>query len=487
MNLSKVATKQIIVVFSIIYIIANAIFIANEFYWLNLLPLVLLFIYLLFFQFERYIFILIALLPISVPLHNIITGLKFDISLPAEALIILAMLFFVYKTAFDLKFNNRLLKHPVTISVFLYLIWIFLTSVTSSIPLVSFKFLASKIWFIIVFYFILTHLFIKYKNFFTYFWCFVLPMIIVIIYANYRLYTGGMVNTISVANQVSVPFFPDHTSYAAAIAMIIPVIVSIFFVKRKSSFNQKVFFLFILVIYILALVFSYTRAAWLSLLAASFFVIPALLRIKLNITLISVIIISTLIYFNWTNIQIALAHNKQNSSASLSKHVSSVSNISTDASNLERINRWHCALKMFEEKPVLGFGPGTYMFKYAPFQANIDRTIISTNAGNRGNAHSEYLGPLAETGLIGMLSFIAIVLTTLLTASRVFLTAKRRKVKYLALALMIGLISYDFHGGMNDFLDLDKLNALFWGFTAMIVALDLYHTNSKENKSIFKY
>ena len=34
-------------------------------------------------------------------------------------------------------------------------------------------------------------------------------------------------------------------------------------------------------------------------------------------------------------------------------------NVSTDASNLERINRWNCAIRMYAERPFLGHGPGT--------------------------------------------------------------------------------------------------------------------------------
>jgi hypothetical protein len=40
---------------------------------------------------------------------------------------------------------------------------------------------------------------------------------------------------------------------------------------------------------------------------------------------------------------------------------------------------------------------------------------------------------------------------------------------------MLGLITYYLHGMMNDFLDMDKITALFWGFTAALVALDVYH------------
>ena len=63
---------------------------------------------------------------------------------------------------------------------------------------------------------------------------------------------------------------------------------------------------------------------------------------------------------------------------------------------------------MWKERPVFGWGPGTYMFQYAPFQAAEDRTIISTNFGVQGNAHSEYFGPLSEQGVLGMLLMLAL-------------------------------------------------------------------------------
>ena len=109
-----------------------------------------------------------------------------------------------------------------------------------------------------------------------------------------------------------------------------------------------------------------------------------------------------------------VSDNKQDSSSSLTKHVRSIYNIKSDASNMERINRWNCALSMFKEKPILGFGPGTYQFQYGIFQMYKDKTIISTNSGDMGNAHSEYLGALSETGVIGLgllLLFITIIST----------------------------------------------------------------------------
>jgi len=39
---------------------------------------------------------------------------------------------------------------------------------------------------------------------------------------------------------------------------------------------------------------------------------------------------------------------------------------------------------------------------------------------------------------------------------------------------LLGLVTYYVHGVMNNFLDTDKASVPFWGFTAVIVVLDLY-------------
>ncbi|MCD6346488.1 MAG: O-antigen ligase family protein, partial [Bacteroidales bacterium] len=171
----------------------------------------------------------------------------------------------------------------------------------------------------------------------------------------------------------------------------------------------------------------------------------------------------------------------QDSSDNLTEHVQSISNISTDASNLERLNRWSCALKMWVEKPLLGFGPGTYMFQYAPYQKKAQKTIISTNAADGGNSHSEYLGPLSEFGILGFLSMLLLVYFAVSTGIRVYHKQTDPTLKMIAIAMTIGIISYFFHGIMNDFLDTDKASALVWGGMAMLVVLDREVIGSKSD------
>ena len=157
-----------------------------------------------------------------------------------------------------------------------------------------------------------------------------------------------------------------------------------------------------------------------------------------------------------------------------------MSNVSSDASNLERLNRWNCAVKLFKEKPFSGWGPGTYSFVYAPFQESSDLTIISTNFGNGGNAHSEYLGPLAEQGIIGLLIMVTLVGIFFYLSGKYYIKSNHIFNKQLCLMIILALTTYFSHGVLNNYLDTDKASIPIWGLLAIFVCLDTYY--DKVNK-----
>ena len=134
-----------------------------------------------------------------------------------------------------------------------------------------------------------------------------------------------------------------------------------------------------------------------------------------------------------------LEKNKQGTSANFIEHLQSISNVTTDDSNLERLNRWASAIRMFRDRPMLGFGPGTYQFEYAPYQRYSEKTRISTNAGDRGNAHSEYIGPLSESGVLGMVWVICILVFVIRTGMRVYRRSDSKEIKMISLLGFIGL------------------------------------------------
>jgi putative inorganic carbon (HCO3(-)) transporter len=471
-------------VIGIVFVITNTICIFKEFYWLNLIPLALVVVYLAIFKLNILIFTIVALTPLSVPLREIITGAPIDFYIPTEPIIAGIMLLYFIKLLYQKNIDISILHHPITIAILINLAWMLITCITSTMPLVSFKYLTARIWFLVIFYFLASQLFVRFKNIQVYIWCYSLTFIIVIVYFTVRLSGFGFDKL--AANWITRPFYADHTSYAAAIAMLIPVMFGILFIRRKASNSRRFFYIGMIIFYILSLILSYTRAAWVSLAFAMPVLIAMKLRINIKAQLLILLGTLAIISIYWVDVEIMMQRNTQNSSDNLFKHLQSIYNIKSDDSNLERLNRWNSAIQMYKEKPVFGFGPGTYMFKYAPYQASYLKTSISTNTGTLGNSHSEYLGPLAESGLFGSISFIIIVFTTLFTASRLYFKAHKRKVRIMALSIMIGLVTYCVHGFMNNFLDTDKLSALFWGFTAMIVALDVYHNKEKNPISMNK-
>lgn len=461
---------------SIAFVALNSVAIAKEFFYFSLVPLGLLIVFLALFALDRLLMIVIFFVPLSVPLTYFMPGLSFNMALPTEPLLFGVLLLFILKLLFEKKFDRKVLLHPISIAIYFNLFWILLTSISSTMPAVSFKFLISRLWFVVAFYFLMTQIFVQYKNIKPFLWLYILPFLVVIAYTIARHISFGLHNN-QAAHFVMQPFYNDHTSYGAMLAMYFPALVGLAF-RSDYSRNQKLLAGIVLLIFIPAIVLSYTRAAWVSLAGALGVWVVLMLRIKLRTLIVLGVVLGGLLATQWTQIQHRLEKNRQDSSANLAEHVQSIANIASDASNLERLNRWKCALRMFEEKPVLGWGPGTYMFQYAPFQKYRDRTIISTNAADGGNAHSEYIGPLAEMGVLGAVSVLLIVIATLYTGIRVFRRAKEKEHKMLALTMLLGLVTYYLHGFLNNFLDTDKASVPFWGFMAVIVALDLYHVKN---------
>ncbi len=459
-----------IYILSFLFIALNSVLIINEFYYLALLPLVLAIVFLAFFDVEKLMWFIVFATPLSLNLEELELG-GIGMYLPTEPLMFGVMILFFLKVIYDKGFDQRILRHPVSIAIFIHLAWLLITTFTSEMPIISLKFLVSRLWFVVCFYFIGTQLFLKVNNYRIFYWAYLIPFVGVIVYASIRLASLNFDE--KAAHWVMEPFYKDHTSYGAVLAMFLPI--TFIFIDKSEKFYFRIFSVVVLGVVSLGTILSYTRAAWLSLAAALvlYFIYKYKIKFKylLNVGIVGI----ALITLNWNSLILDLERNNQDSSTKLSEHVESISNVSSDASNLERLNRWNSAFKMFQERPIFGWGPGTYVFQYAPFQSAKDKTIISTNVGNNGNAHSEYIGPLAESGLIGMLTVLFLVGMVFYKGSNLYHTLPKGKIKTVVLCTLLGLFTYVIHGLMNNYLDTDKASVPFWGFIALIVAIDVYH------------
>ena len=456
------------------FVALNSILLALEIYYLPLLPAVLMFLVLALVAVDKYLFVVVFFVPLSIPLSKLVEGLAIDMYLPTEPLLAGLLLLYVMKYLMGDRVDLKVLRHPVTLAIYFHLAWLFLTSLTSSDLLVSFKLLVSRLWFIVGFYLVASQLFRKEKNMHTYAWVFIIAFTGVIIFTLVNHSQFGFDNQM-MAHKASSPFYKDHTSYGATLGFILPVIVALFLFIKRGNMNIRFLMGLLILLFLFATVVSYTRATWISILASGGIWALIKLRVRFEFVLVGVVMMIVFFFSIRTELMVQLEQNRVESSGEFSEHVQSISNISTDQSNLERINRWSCAYRMWKDKPLFGFGPGTYQFEYGRYQRSYEKTRISTDFGTRGNAHSEYLGPLSESGVFGLLSILLVIGTTFYTGIRVYLSSKKRSIRIFSLAVLTGLSSYYLHGILNNFLDTDKISALFWGFSAMLVAMDIYH------------
>jgi putative inorganic carbon (hco3(-)) transporter len=421
---------------------------------------------------DNFLYAIIFFVPLS--LQQDLPG-GFTISFPAEAMAVLLILYSLANIGRIKVPDRRIFAHPVFLILVVQVGWMVVTTATSTIPLVSMKRTIIQILYIFIFFFLFLTRFTS-------------PAAILRFYG---LYTLGLVVPIlhgfiwhaqySFSQQSSYympqPFYIEHTLYGATLAFVIPVIFYLALVP--SPYNrrklQRVLFRILLLLCILAEFFAYSRAAWMSLLMIPFFLLVFRYRIRIRYLLAAGAVFGIVLALNTTALMDYLGRNEASSNrGNLKEQVESVSNIQSDISNLERINRWKCAFRMFREKPLTGFGPGTYQFEYGRFQVKREMTRISTYHGEKGNAHSEYLGSLAETGIPGLVIYLSVMIIVLYHALRVIYRTHDRQIRALAVTITVCLLPFWFHTIFNAFIDTDEIGSLYYGSVAAITALDLY-------------
>ena len=460
---------------SISFLLLNQLLIGLGFIWFSIVPLILIIVLLSLFSFDKLLFLCVFVTPLSVTLSQLDIGTS--ISLPSEPLLLFVTILFLFNQLYKSTFDRKAFSHPLTILIIVHLIWLLITSITSEMPVVSFKYLISRLWFIIPCYFFLLELFKKPENFGRFHWSYILPLSIVIAFSTIRLWLAGFDDEFS--QSAMTPFYPNHTSYGAIITVFLPFILFTGLKKGQSGwikFGSGVLFL----IFSIAIVLSYSRAVWLSIPAAGLLYLALLLKIKFRTLLFVGLVFIGSLYSMKNEILIELQKNKQDSSEELVENFQSISNISTDDSNTERLNRWAAAISMLKERPIFGWGPGTYQFQYAPFQSSANITLISTNAGDLGNAHSEYISPLAETGILGGILFGSIALYALFLGFSLVYQCNSLDIRLLTISTLLGLATYLTHGFLNNYLDSEKAAVPFWAFLAILTSIDLYHKSKIE-------
>jgi len=400
---------------------------------------------------------------------------------PGEPLIVLAAAVFLFKFISEWRLKR--------VKLFKEWVWVlpFMAAYAFTIPFsgllfVSLKFAMVNYVYIVVFYFFLSILFSENPKLFPQMLLlFGAGMLLVTFWSVFRLWQWEW-NPV-VVRGIFRPFYKDHTIFGASAALLSAFWFSyaVFSKEKLSRFlslGAGITFLGIVL-------FSASRGAFMSIAFFSGLLLLVLVGARLkHLVIIGLALLIIVLIFRepiQTRLQ-RIEAVSYDSEAGLIDRTVSTGNVTTDVSNIERLNRWVSAWRMFRERPLTGFGPGTYQFEYIPYQepSLMNRLTVTSPwdipEGSGGTAHSEYLLAMSEMGVFGILGLLVILGRWLVIA---FKKSRGHHRRPWIMVAFLALSTYIFHAFFNNFLTTDKFAFLFWATAAWLISN--YHTKNEED------
>jgi len=250
---------------------------------------------------------------------------------------------------------------------------------------------------------------------------------------------------------------------ASYLALIFPIAFSFFLIKTKKI--NKILFELVLLINYTAIIICHTRAIWIAIIFSLLLFGYLLSHFKINkalknnkkwlIILFSLFLLITLIY--------STANPLNRSSITAAERA--VSTFDMQGSSLRaRLLIWQLTIDMIKDRPLFGSGLGTFPLYYLNYQAD----FLQKNpnyfkfAGKAGEAHNEYLQLGAETGIIGLLVFILIIVIFYKTNFKLIKKIKTINGKIIVIGLLSGVTVTLIHSIFSFPFHIPAVSTAFW-------------------------
>lgn len=440
-----------------------------EAYLLLLIPPALLFVYLSLNDLRTIYLILLFTIPLSaeVALPN-----GFATDFPTELLIGgLMILFFPYVLSDPKTLDKNFIRHPLIFLLLIHYAWILVATIFSSDAFISLKFSLAKTWYIITFVFVTAIIIKNVDDFKKAFWCLSLPLTFTIVYTLFRHSKDDF--AFQFVNTPMLPFFRNHVNYACTVAQMVPFTILAISWYKKGSFKRR-FLVFTLLLMLVAVYFSYTRSAWLALLAAALVVIVIHMRMmKWAVPLAFAGIIGFFVYMGYHDHYLEHSPDFETTvyHPELGEHLASTFE-GKDISSAERIYRWVAGVRMWTHQPWVGYGPGNFYNFYKSFTVNSFQTWVSANV-ERSSIHNYFLLLLAEQGIIGLIIFMVLSMAIFIYGERIYHRTKNKEEKRYVLSLVLCLVIIYVNTFLSDLIETDKIGSFFFICIALLVNQDL--------------
>ncbi len=438
-------------------------------YYLILIPFALGIGILAMVDYSMLYFLLILCIPITIEIY-LPNGLGID--LPGEILLI--GLTAISPFVFLLKFKKRhiiYLKHPISIALGFHIFWILIAAILAVDITIGIKFFMAKLWYIIPFYGFSLLVLRDKMRYRAFFWSLMIPLFLSILYVLTRHAMDGF--TFTGINSAVSPIFRNHVNYGILMVIFLPYVWAMYHWYSKGSI-ERVLLLGIGAVMLIAIYFTYTRAAQLAVVLAvgAYFIVR--FRLVLYALLGAGIIALLLVVYLTTNnryLEFAPQYEKAITHENYDNLLEATIKME-DISTVERVNRWIAGAQMVGEKPLSGFGPGSFYFNYMSFMVSSFVTYVSDNPDKSG-IHNYYLMTMVEQGVPGFFFFITFLITILLYGTKVYHSISDPDYQKMVMAALVSIIVIAIVILINDLIEAIKVGSLFFIAAAIIVREDV--------------
>lgn len=453
--------------------------IASEAYWIAGLPVLGLVLGQAVLNFRPLFWLLLICIPLGTEIY-LPGGLSTD--LPTEPIAVgLSGLFLLHAARHWPEYDADRFFHPIALLLYLHVGWILFSTGFSLIPLISIKFSLAKLWYIGAFFLLPLLLLRTPKDIRVFAHCVFWPLLFVAVQSLVR--HAGYGFSFSDQYKTLHPFMRNHVSYAGCLATFTPWLGFLIYRRRLLGEGWKWLLYGIGPIWLAAIFFSYTRAAYVALfLIALAFVIIRMNLLRPAVLLAFVAAVGVTVFLVQDDRYLDYAPNYTNTiSHQQFDNLIAATYKLEDISTMERFYRWVAGGNMVPYRPWVGFGPGNFVEHYEGYTNNNFETYVSDNE-ERSGIHNYFLMTLVEQGYPGLLLLLLFMGSVLYYGQQLYLNQPDPEAKAAVMAGLLSVIVVGAFSILNDLLETDKVGTLFFISTAIIINLGRYRpvTNSSQ-------
>ena len=230
--------------------------------------------------------------------------------------------------------------------------------------------------------------------------------------------------------------------------MVFSIIWTLTYVIHGNT-SKKLWLGLAVLLMILALIFSFSRGAWLGAIGGM--ISYALWERKARFKLTMLLLIAVVLFLSIPLLRARLA---------------SIVDVFHPFTQ-ERVHIWKASWNMIKAHPLLGVGMGNFPFAYGEYM------VEGAKISQPSSAHNIFLNIWAEGGLLALLSFVGIVVITFVKGFRLIrsLSGLSRAVAIASFSALLGIL---IHNQVDTTLYSMHVGPIFWLLVGMIIYGDKF-------------